>query len=110
MVTLTKSDVPHEGVLVVDDEQPRALPENEEEILLPTTTAAKITKPKVSSSKGKSSSRKRRRDETSSVYTAKQLERQATQLDKITKILHSIQKDMKSTKGQSKLINQLQHR
>ncbi|MFZ0510232.1 MAG: hypothetical protein WAM14_01385, partial [Candidatus Nitrosopolaris sp.] len=34
--------------------------------------------------------------------------RQATQLDKITIMLHSIQKDMKSTKGQSKLINQLQ--
>jgi septal ring factor EnvC (AmiA/AmiB activator) len=31
-----------------------------------------------------------------------------TQLDKITIILHSIQKDMKSTKGQSKLIKQLQ--
>ncbi|MGC2570401.1 MAG: hypothetical protein WA364_02735, partial [Candidatus Nitrosopolaris sp.] len=30
-----------------------------------------------------------------------------TQLDKITIMLHAIQKDMKSTKGQSKLINQL---
>ena len=102
---------PHE-VPVVDDEQLRALPENEEEekeeILLAPTTAAKITKPKVSSSKGKSSSRKRRRDETSSADTTKQLKRQATQLDKITIMLHSIQKDMKSTKGQSKLINQLQ--
>ena len=103
---------PHEGIPVVDDEQLRALPENEEEekeeILLSTTTAAKPTKPEVSSSKGKSSSGKRRRDETSSADTTKQLERQATQLDKITIILHSIQKDMKSTKGQSKLINQLQ--
>jgi hypothetical protein len=100
---------PHEGVPVVDDEQLRALPENEEkeEILLPSTTAAKTTKRKVSSPKGKSS-RKRRRDETSSADTTKQLERQATQLDKITIMLHSIQKDMKSTKGQSKLINQLQ--
>jgi len=103
---------PHEGVPVVDDEQLRALPENEEEekeeILLPSATAAKTTKPKVSSSKGKSPSRKRRRNETSSADTAKQLETQATQLDKITIMLHSIQKDMKSTKGQSKLINQLQ--
>ena len=102
---------PHEGVPVVDDEQLRALPENEEEkeeILLPSATAAKTTKPKVSSSKGKSPSRKRRRNETSSADTAKQLERQATQLDKITIMLHSIQKDKKSTKGQSKLINQLQ--
>jgi hypothetical protein len=88
------------------------LPENEEEekeeILLPSTITAKPTKPKVSSSKSKSSSRKRRRDETSSADTTKQLERQATQLDKITIMLHSIQNDMKSTKGQSKLINQLQ--
>jgi uncharacterized phage infection (PIP) family protein YhgE len=100
---------PHEGVPVVVDEQLRVLPENEEEekeILLPSTFAAKTTKPKVSS-KGKSS-RKRRRDETSSADTTKQLERQATQLDKITIMLHSIHKDMKSTKGQSKLINQLQ--
>jgi U3 small nucleolar ribonucleoprotein component len=102
---------PHEEVPVVDEEQLRALPENEEEkeeILLPSTTAAKTTKPKVSSSKSKSPSRKRRLDEISSADTTKQLERQATQLDKITIMLHSIQKDMKSTKGQSKLINQLQ--
>jgi hypothetical protein len=99
---------PHEGALVVDDEQLKALPENEEEekeeILLPTT-AVKTTKPKVSSSKGKSSLR--RRSGTSSTGTTKQLERQATQLDKITIMLHAIQKDMKSTKGQSDLINQL---
>jgi hypothetical protein len=96
---------------VVDDEQLRALPENEEEekeeILLPSTTVPKTTKPKVSSSKGKSSLGRRRWNETSSASTTKQLERQATQLDKITIMLHSIQKDMKSTKGQSKLINQL---
>jgi hypothetical protein len=106
-------DEPHEGAPVVDDEQLRALPENEEEekeeiLLASSTTAAKTTKPKVSSSKGKSSSGKRRRDETSSAGTTKQLERQAKQLDKITIMLHSIQKDMKSIKGQSKLINQLQ--
>jgi hypothetical protein len=82
--------------------------EEKEEILLLSTTAAKTTKRKVSSSKGKSSSRKRRLDETSSADTTKQLERQATQLDKITIMLHSIQKDMKSTRGQSKLINHLQ--
>ena len=117
METTTKEDnefepsinEPHEGVPVVDDEQLRALPENEEEekeeILLPTTTASKITKPKVSST-GKSSG-KRRRNETV-VDATKQLERQATQLDKITIMLHSIQKDTKSTKGRSKLINQLQ--
>jgi hypothetical protein len=102
---------PHEGVPVVDDEQLRTLPENEEEekqeILLPTT-AVKTTKPKVSSNKRKSSLGRRRRDETNSAGTTKQLQRQATQLDKITIMLHSIQKDMKSTKGQSKLINQLQ--
>ena len=100
---------PHEGVPVVDDEQLRVLPENEEEkeeILLPTT-AVKTTKPKVSSNKRKSSLG-RRRDETNSAGTTRQLQRQATQLDKITIMLHSIQKDMKSTKGQSKLINQLQ--
>ena len=98
---------PHERVLVVDYEQlissfSSSFPDNA--LLLPSTTAAKITKPKVSSSKDKSSG-KRRRDETSSADTAKQLQRQATQLDKITIMLHSIQKDMKSTKGQSKLIN-----
>jgi hypothetical protein len=101
---------PHEGVPVIDDEQLRAFPENEEEekeeILLPSTTAA-TTKHKLSSSKGKSSSGKRRCVSVSSTDTTKQLERQATQLDKITIMLHSIQKDMKSTKGQSKLINQL---
>jgi hypothetical protein len=101
---------PHEGVPVVDDEQLRTLPENEEEekeeILLPTTVV-KTTKPKVSSNKRKSSLG-RRRDETNSAGTTKPLQRQATQLDKITIMLHSIQKDMKSTKGQSKLINQLQ--
>jgi hypothetical protein len=83
----------HEGVPVVDDGELSALPENEEEekeeILLPSTTAAKTTKPKVSS-KGKPSSRKRRRDETSSADTTKQLERQATQLDKITIMLHTL--------------------
>ena len=105
-------DEPHEGIPVVDDEQLRALPENEEEekeeILLPIT-AAKTTKPKVSSSNGKSSLGRRRRMGVSSADTTpKQLARQATQLDKITIMLHSIQKDMKSTKGQSKLINQLQ--
>ena len=72
---------------------------------LPSTTAAKITKV---SSKDKSTSRKRRRDESSSADTIKQLKRQATQRDKITIMLHSIQKDMKSTKGQSRIINQLQ--
>ncbi len=59
---------PHQEVPVVDDEQIRALPENEEEekeeILLAPTTAAKTTKPKVSSSKGKSSLGRRRWDET----------------------------------------------
>ena len=103
---------PQEEVPIVDDEQLRALPGNEEEekeeILLPSTTAAKTTKRKALSSKGKSSSGKRRRDETSSADTTNQLKRQATQLDKITIMLHSIQKDIKSTKGQSKLINQLQ--
>ena len=98
---------PHEGVPVLDDEQLRVLPENEqeekEEILLPTT-AVKTTKPKVSSNKRKSSLG-RRGDETNSAGTTKQLQRQATQLDRITIML---QKDMKSTKGQSKLINQLQ--
>ena len=102
---------PHEGAPVVDDEQLRVLPENQEEekeeIVLPTT-AVKTTKPKVSSSKGKSSLGRRRRDETNSAGTTKQLQRQATQLDKITIMLRAIQKDMKSTKGQSKLINQLQ--
>ena len=90
---------PHEGAPVVDDEQLRVLPENEEEekeeILLPTT-AVKTTKPKVSSNKRKSSLG-RWRAETNSAGTTKQLQRQATQLDKITIMLHSIQKDMKST-------------
>jgi len=90
-------DEPHEGIPVVDGE-----------ILLPIT-AAKTTKPKVSSSNGKSSLGRRRRMGVSSADTTpKQLARQATQLDKITIMLHSIQKDMKSTKRQSKLINQLQ--
>jgi hypothetical protein len=48
---------PHEEVPVVNDEQLRALPENEEEekeeILLPSPTDAEPTKHKVSSSKGK---------------------------------------------------------
>ena len=48
------------------------------------------------------------RDDGMKLLLQIRLEKQATQLDKITIMLHSIQKDMKSTKGQSKLINQLQ--
>jgi hypothetical protein len=60
---------PHQEVPVVDDEQIRALPENEEEEILLPTTAVKTPKPKVSSSKGKSSLGRRRWDETSSADT-----------------------------------------
>jgi peptidoglycan hydrolase CwlO-like protein len=73
-------------------------------MLLPTTTA-KTTKP---SHHLKANLLHERDDGTSSAGTTKQLKRQARQLDKITIMLHSIQKDIKSTKRQSKLINQLQ--
>jgi hypothetical protein len=79
--------------------------EEKEEILL--TTPAETKKPK-SASKTKSSPGKRQPSEIGSADMRKHLERQTAQLNKITLILQSIQKDIKSTNGQSKLIKQVQ--
>jgi hypothetical protein len=101
---------PQKEVPVVDDQQLNVLPENEEEkeeILL--TTAAETKRPKKSASKANSSSGKRQQNEISSADMRKHLERQTTQLNKIIIMLQSIQKDSKSTNGQSKLIKQLQN-
>jgi hypothetical protein len=98
-------------VPIVWDQQLEVLPTNEKEEKeeIPLTTAAvaiEPTKTKVSSTKAKSSSAKRRRDEISSAEIRKQLERQRTQIEKVTIMLHSIQKDIKSNKGQIRLISQ----
>jgi hypothetical protein len=58
--------------------------------------------------KTKSSPRKRQRNEIGSADMAKQLKRQTEQLNKVTIMVQSIQKDSKSTIGQIKLIKQMQ--
>jgi hypothetical protein len=99
-----------EEIKIGQDEQLQVLPENEqeekEEILL-TSSIFEPAKAKTSSSKAKSS-RMRRRDVLSSVDVRKMLEKQNTQIHKITIMLQSIQKDTKSTQGQPKLMKRLE--
>ena len=99
-----------EEIKIGQDEQLQVLPENEqeqkEEILL-TSSIVEPAKAKTSSSKAKSS-RMRRRDVLSSVDVRKMLEKQNTQIHKITIMLQSIQKDTKSTQGQPKLMKRLE--
>jgi hypothetical protein len=101
-----------EEIKIGQDEQLQVLPENEqeekEEILL-TSSIVEPAKAKTSSSKAKSS-RMRRRDVLSSVDVRKMLEKQNTQIHKITVMLQSIQKDTKSTQGQPKLMKRLESR
>jgi hypothetical protein len=93
---------PQKEVSIVENQQLNALPENEEEekeeILL---TTAETKKPKKSAAKANSSTVKRQPNEISSADMGKHLERQTTQLNKIIIMLQSIQKDSKSTNGQS---------
>jgi len=79
------------------------LPENEEEekeqILL--TTASEASAPKASPGK-------RQPNEISAGDIGKHLKRQTEQLNKVTIMVQSIQKDSKSTIGQIKSIKQVQ--
>jgi hypothetical protein len=81
------------------------LPENEEEEKeeIPLTTGSL-----ASALKAKSSPEKRQRNEISSADIGKHLKRQTEQLNKVTIMVHSTQKDSKSTSGQIKLIKQMQ--
>src|SRR5215467_14622336 len=96
---------PQKKVMVVDDQQLNVLPENEEEEKeeIPLTTASV-----ASALKAKSSPGKRQPKEISSGDIRKQLKRQTEQLNKVTIMVQSIQKDSKSTIGQIKLIKQMQ--
>jgi hypothetical protein len=95
---------PRKQVPIVDDQQIHVLPENEEEKEeIPLTTASV-----ASALKAKSSPRKRQRNEISSADIGKRLKRQTEQLNKVTIMVQSIQKDSKSTIGQIKLIKQVQ--
>jgi hypothetical protein len=88
---------------VVDDQQVNVLPENEEEekeeIQLTTASVASALK---------ASPGKRQLNEISSAGIRKHLKRQTEQLNKVTIMVQSIQKDSKSTIGQIKSIKQMQ--
>jgi len=96
---------PQKQVPVVEDQQVNVLPENEEEEKeeIPLTTS-RLT----SALKGKSSPRKRQPNEISSADIGKHLKRQTEELNKVTIIVQSIQKDSKSTIEHIKLIKQMQ--
>jgi hypothetical protein len=96
---------PQKQVPVVEDQQVNVLPENEEEEKeeIPLTTASLESALKARSSPGK-----RQPNEISSADIGKHLKRQREQLNKVTIMVHSIQKDSKSTSGQIKLIKQMQ--
>jgi hypothetical protein len=96
---------PQTQIPVVDDQQVNVLPENEEEEKeeIPLTTAS-VT----SALKAKSSPGKRQPKGISSAGIGKYLKRQTEQLNKVTIMVQSIQKDSKSTIGQIKLIKQMQ--
>jgi hypothetical protein len=102
-----ESDIkePQKQIPVVDDQQVNVLPENEEEEEeeIPLTTASV-----ASALKAKSPPEKRQRNEISSADIGKHLKRQTEQLNKVTIMVQSIQKDSKSTIGQIKLIKQMQ--
>jgi hypothetical protein len=80
------------------------LPENDEEEKeeIPLTTAS------VASALKAKSSGKRQPDEISSADIRKHQKIQTEQLNKVTMMVHSIQKDSKSTSGQTKSIKQMQ--
>ena|SRR5215831_2414795 len=90
---------------VVEDQQLNVLPENEEEEKeeIPLTTASV-----ASALKAKSSPGKRQPKGISSADIGKHLKRQTEQLNKVTIMVQSIQKDSKSTIGQIKSIKQIQ--
>jgi hypothetical protein len=95
---------PQKQIPVVGDQQVNVLPENEEEkeeIPLTTASIASALKPK-------SSTGKRQPNEISSADIGKHLKRQTEQLNKVTIMVQSIQKDSKSSIGQIKLIKQMQ--
>jgi len=96
---------PQKKVMVVDDQQLNVLPENEEEEKeeIPLTTASVASALNV-----KSSPKKRHRNEISSSDIGKHLKRQTEQLNKVTIMVQSIQKDSKSIIGQIKSIKQMQ--
>ena len=106
-----ESDItePQKQVPAVEDKQVNVLPETvsqsfeeeKEEIPLTTTSVA-------SALKAKSSPRKRQPKGISSADIGKHLKRQTEQLNKVTIMVQSIQKDSKSTIGQIKLIKQMQ--
>jgi hypothetical protein len=95
---------PQKQIPVVDDQQVNVLPENEEEEKeeIPLTTSV------ASALKAKSSLRKRQPKEISSADIGKHVKRQTEQLNKVTIMVQSIQKDSKSTIGQIKSIKQMQ--
>ena len=95
---------PQKQIPVVDDQQVNVLPENEEEEKeeIPLTTAS------VAALKAKSSPGKRQPNGVSSADIRKHLKRQTEQLNKVTIMVQSIQKDSKSTIGQIKSIKQIQ--
>jgi hypothetical protein len=96
---------PQKQIPVVDDQQVNVLPENEQEEKeeIPLTTASV-----ASALKAKSSPGKRQPNEINSTDIRKHLKRQTEQLNKVTIMVQSIQKDFKSTVGQIKLIKQMQ--
>jgi hypothetical protein len=98
---------PQEKVLVVENQQFNLLPENKEEEKekeeIPLTTASV-----ASAFKAKSFPGKRQPNEINSTDIGKHLKRQTEQLNKVTIMVQSIQKDSKSTVGQIKLIKQMQ--
>jgi hypothetical protein len=95
---------PQKQIPVVDDQQVNVLPENEEEEKeeIPLTTVSV-----ASALKAKSSPEKRQPKGISSADIGKHLKRQTEQLNKVTIMVQSIQKDSKST-TQIKLIKQMQ--
>jgi hypothetical protein len=95
---------PQKQVPVVQDQQVNVLPENEEEEKeeIPLTTAS------VSSALKAKSTRKRQPKGINSADIGKHLKRQTEQLNKVTIMVQSIQKDSKSTIGKIKLIRQMQ--
>jgi hypothetical protein len=94
---------PQKQIPVVGDRQVNVLPENEEEEEIPLTTASV-----ASALKAKSSPEKRQPNEISSSDIGKHLKRQTEQLNKVTIMVQSIQKDSKSTVGRTKMIKQIQ--
>jgi hypothetical protein len=106
-----ESDIkePQKQVPAVEDKQVNVLPETvsqsfeEEKEEIPLTTGSV-----ASALKAKSPPEKRQPNEISSADIRKHLKRQTEQLNKVTIMVQSIQKDSKSTIGQIKLIRQMQ--